>query len=686
MSDDSNKNTPKPDLSALSGFQFGPAWARAEKDSSPKEYSTKEYKDRNFDRKPGKPDFRRDNNRNGGARPFSRDRDDNRNRGSRPYSKDRDDNRRGPRDFKGGRRFDPAARNERPAPEPIVGIRAEIRPINAALASIAQEIHKHKRCYSLYDLAKVFMGGRERYEIWYIKEESGPEMIACKKAPAVWLDAKEAVASLWQSPWFNEFYEEKIEEIEAPKGQFNAIARCGMSNTLIGPVNWHGYQVALAKLHAERFANMPFEKFRSRVVVERSDEVVAEWLETATKRSVWVPKREGSEELTLTTRSEVEADFRQNHYEEVFEVTGKCFVPGNIASKQLSQGLFAHLLKLVETARRHPAQIIPNVCHGLARHHLPIFKWKGGHHTGPSRPHALPAETQLAERPSAIIDWITENPGGSIESMITSLAAKAEEAGATIPDDQHPIVSSKEEDKPAQAQEEAVTSPENTVEVPASSPEVENKEMTGEEPAAEEAVPATEEQAPTVEETTPVDQAPVVEEAQATEDPKAETENLPEEEKQEKTLLEKLQDAFLRDLMWLLQQGFVLVTPEGKVYNPKVAVPANDSKPKAKKSPKAKKGKAGKEKPAQADTAKEEEPKAKKPVKPKKGTAKPAPKKEEKETGKAETEEPVTNEVKTEEEQTTLPPAPVQEPVVETPSEEDKSTKEESPSSSDEKE
>lgn len=53
--------------------------------------------------------------------------------------------------------------------------------------------------------------------------------------------------------------------IGSSKGDFKAIAKCSLNNELVGPVNWHGYQSALMNLHRTKFANMPFEAFRSRL-------------------------------------------------------------------------------------------------------------------------------------------------------------------------------------------------------------------------------------------------------------------------------------------------------------------------------------------------------------------------------------------------------------------------------------
>lgn len=630
MSDNSDNNTPRPDLSALTEFQLGPAWARSKDKEARREFTPREPRGERGGDKFGP---RRDGDRDRrGGKPFSRDNRDSRDRdGGAPRSRDSfsgerrndrfprgDRNDRGPRSDRGDRgdrnfrdrKFDGDrnSRPERPPLEPTPGIRVEIRPVDAGLASVAEKIHKHKRCFSLFDLAKFFMGARDRYEIWYIKEENGPEVFFNKKTPAIWLTEQEAISSLWGTPLISELYEETIQEVEAPKGQFSAIGRCGFSETLIGPVNWHGYQQAIARIHAERFSNMTMERYRSRIVVDKTEEAVAQWMEAATKKSVWKPKREGADELVFENRKELEEDFIANHFNEIFEKTGKCHVLGDIQGRNLSQGLFAHLLKLAETARRHPAQIIPNICHGLARHHLPIFKWNGGHHTGPSRPHSLPTDTKLATRPAAIVEWIQQNPGTAIDVMINKLIALAEEKESPKVVEATAPVATQEEAHETQSMATTetveVTVTETAPEAPSVTPTVEEETTATETSSSQEIFSA---EVPALEENIDM----TVEKSQP------EAKPAPAE-----GTMTKAQTEWLTDLLWLLQQGFIIVTSNGKAYWPKTGSEASpeksDSQAKKNKKKKAKKSPAGdaSAKPKTPREAGEKKPFVKKPTTP----------------------------------------------------------------------
>ena len=184
-------------------------------------------------------------------------------------------------------------------------------------------------------------------------------------------------------------------------------------------------------LHRTKFASMPFEAFRSKIVTDKSEEAVQAWQEAVSKRTAWKPVREGASEVLLESPAAVEQDFESNHFEECYDVTDKVFVNGAVKKNHLSPGLWAHLIQLSGTTRRHPSMLIPNLCHGLARHHMPIFKWKGNHYTGPARPKAMEEGTVLSDSLMSIATWAANNPGKGVDAMLRELAPVPDPEKAT---------------------------------------------------------------------------------------------------------------------------------------------------------------------------------------------------------------------------------------------------------------
>lgn len=426
MTEETPSTDPKqqiPDLSGLADFQFGPAWARP---GARQERSASYPERRSGDRQGGDRRPRRDSRE--GRQPRGERRFDGQN-GERRFN--REDRTRGSfRPRRDGDRREQAPRP--PMAEPAEGLRVELRPVDSGLAALHQEVQKHRRTISLLDLAKVVMGSYDRYDLVFMKQENGPDLYHCKHGDgACFISRQEAVKHLWQSSWMPKYYESVEQEVEAPKGDFKAIAKCSLNNELVGPVNWHGYQSALMNLHRTKFASMPFEAFRSKIVTDKSEEAVQAWQEAVSKRTAWKPVREGASEVLLESPAAVEQDFESNHFEECYDVTDKVFVNGAVKKNHLSPGLWAHLIQLFGTTRRHPSMLIPNLCHGLARHHMPIFKWKGNHYTGPARPKAMEEGTVLSDSLMSIATWAANNPGKGVDAMLRELAPVPDPEKAT---------------------------------------------------------------------------------------------------------------------------------------------------------------------------------------------------------------------------------------------------------------
>lgn len=419
MSEEKNQgNAASLNLSDLADFQFGPAWARPGSASSPA-YTERPARDPRAPRR-----------REGGERrPFNRDRRDSgdapRGKGERPQKRD------------SRRELKP----QRELPAPAEGFRVELRPANSILELFAANIQKQKRALPLIDLARVVMGDKARYDLVFMKLENGPMLIHSTKGDqACWLTEAEALAYLWKAPWFSELYTREEIEVEAPKGNFNAVAVCSLGGELIGPVTWHGYQAALMNLYRNKYSTMPLDVFKNRITVDKTEESVAAWVQAASHKTVWKPTREGAADTVLEDARAVEADFQANHYASVYEVVDKVFINGSTPRAVLSPGIAAHVAILSDKTRRFPQMLIPNLCHGMARHHMPIYKWHGNHFTGPSRVRALPADTVLADRMMAIMNWAKENSGKKADIMFAELSgvsAGEDEASRQAATDAH---------------------------------------------------------------------------------------------------------------------------------------------------------------------------------------------------------------------------------------------------------
>jgi hypothetical protein len=392
--------------SLLSSFALGPAWARAAGDK-PEPRSPKAFTGGD-DRPPRRDDRDRGPRSGGGSRDGGGDRRPPQGRGN--Y----EDRRSSP------------PQNQEAYPEE--GVRVTIEPDPQAVHLIGKEVHQVARVYPLFDVAKILLAEKSRVRAVFEAHESHAPLICGKLEESVFLSREEAIRHLWNSDLRNDLIEEEVIDVEPPTGNFQVIARCGVSGEWLGPVNFHSYQANLRRLHRERFAKMPFEIYSSKVRTERGEEAVNAWLETMKKKTRWRIKGE-DDDAWMDDRAAAERAVAERCFDKAFAETRVADVSGAVPIKNLSPSLLTSLKIAGSHARSHPAILIPAVCRAVEAEHLPVFKRQGKLHTGPARPHPLAADAILAERPAKMVTWIRENGPAKLEGLWQSVLPE----GSTAP-------------------------------------------------------------------------------------------------------------------------------------------------------------------------------------------------------------------------------------------------------------
>ena len=376
----------------LSALDFGPSWAR-QGESKPR----KKYADS------GERDGRRSEGNMGKRR-----------EGGRPQRGERDD--RKPFRGRDGGELRRPQQPQRPQPvEATAAVAADIMPIEEGIDNLSKEIIAAGRTYSVFELARMILASRDRYKVIFRKEETGPELLQSKLDGAVFLTKAECLTYFRTAECLKELYTAEEVEVEAPKGSFQSIAKCGFSGALFGPSNYHAYNQNIIDLHQAEFSNMALDRYKSRVVTESGEEAVNAWLETMKKKTQY--RLVSDTEIIFEDEKAMLAHFEAKLFEDTFRATHRADVDSQILGKLLSPGLLTLLKETIADQRRYPGKLAPFLCRQLSGRHLAVFKWQGKLHCGPSRPHAIGVDVQLAERPAIMLAWILGNPGGGIDAL-----------------------------------------------------------------------------------------------------------------------------------------------------------------------------------------------------------------------------------------------------------------------------
>lgn len=340
---------------------------------------------------------------------------------------------RGQRPFRGGgggpRRFGGPERREAP-PVQLPHLDASILPEEKGVESLARQIRLHGRAYPLFDIGYLILKKPERFNVQFnvIKQPDGKvaqPLFLCSLDDTLWLSEDDAVRHILDRHFATFYQSEKI-PADPPKGVFTFVAQCGMTGTILGPPNLHDYQTKLHRLHSERFANMPFEVFKSRIKIVRDEAVVKQWIEEQSFKTEYICLNV-PETLRLGSREEVEKHFRATHLPNVVQSIETYTLAGNNVRSLQNPGLFALYRKVFEEQKRFPIKVVTALSQAFAGQGLQFFKVKKSiTHVGVSRPHFLDVNvTPVSDGVKKIIGFINATPGCTRKQLLEALAPGA---------------------------------------------------------------------------------------------------------------------------------------------------------------------------------------------------------------------------------------------------------------------
>jgi hypothetical protein len=238
----------------------------------------------------------------------------------------------------------------------------------------------------------------------------------------LWLSEDEAVQHIL-SRHFGTFYQPERTATEPPRGTYTFVAQCGLSGKILGPPNYHDYQTQLHKLHAERFARMPFEAFKARVKIVKDEAVVKQWVEDHSFKTEYnclnVP-----EPRKLGSREEVNQHFREVHLTNIVKSVEKHTLSGAAARQLKSPGLQRAVRAAWEDQRRFPLQVATVLSQQFAGHGLQFFKVNRTlTHVSVARPRFLDMEaTPVSEGVKRIVEFINTHPKCTRRKLLDTLA------------------------------------------------------------------------------------------------------------------------------------------------------------------------------------------------------------------------------------------------------------------------
>lgn len=423
------ENTQEIDLSSLSSLDFNPDWAADNARKISIDRSLRSDFRGNGTRPPRK-EFKKDGN---GA---SRDR-----RGPRPQrsfpQQDSDvgatpDRERKPSRDKGRRpdfrRKGAPAENRPPMRVADVMIYPEDKPFTV----LAKAIKNSARTYVLFEVAKIILEKPERFLVVVSplqkKDKGGKPIPTDEPIPPLYVSVPDGLPFLNEQDAFAHVFKNHLDkffvceevEIEAPKGNFTMIAKCGFTGELLAPPNYHAYQQILRDHHASNFPKMAFEKFMSRLETVKDPESINAWVEKMKKVTRYTVKdRRDDEPESFDNLGAAKAFILASRSDAAVKQTKQVRVSGTLVEKMPLGPLKANIEHEIAFQRKFPLNTA-NGFRGRLRH-LGFSLYKKGSKgitmvCGVKRKFRTPSSV-FSDTIQRVFDFLEKNPGTAIKDL-----------------------------------------------------------------------------------------------------------------------------------------------------------------------------------------------------------------------------------------------------------------------------
>ena len=365
------------DLSALSDLSFGPSWAGGKPE--PKD----RYKDYEADgprrgdrRKRSGPGGR---DRRSGGRPQHKSGPGNDSGGDfprggsgpgggdRPRFRRRDggDERRGPRQRESEQPFEPT-------------VKVDLYPQDEAFDALVGRLTATARTYQLFEIARLILEKPERYIVVVgnkPREGAGAAPLYFAVPGHLPFDTEEAAVNHVLTNHLDHFFEIETVELEAPKGNFQVVNRCGLTGELLGPPNYHRYQEFVQRHYNNRIQNMSFERFQSKIETVKEQESIDAWMESMKKGERYIVKeRAEGEPEAFGTLEEVRLFLLQHRKDKVVNSSDSVRFAGRDIERMPRGDLRRSVEVYCDQQKRFPLDTANNLRGRLRRHNFTVYK------------------------------------------------------------------------------------------------------------------------------------------------------------------------------------------------------------------------------------------------------------------------------------------------------------------------
>lgn len=256
---------------------------------------------------------------------------------------------------------------ERPKP---LDAEIKILPETKALGTIIRKLQQSFTAYKLKDLAYFFLDNPQSVllKITPKPPRDGSEKVDFYQCKACGFAStkEDDIVSHALNAHLGDYYDSKQIEVEPPTGNFNCVAKCGLSGVYLGPPNIHEFNANVKEILRTKYPKMSESEYRSHIEMVRDAEAIEEWRKGATTKTVFFVKG-ATEDVAFLTREQAEGEFRRTILPSLLTQPKNLMITADVAIASPVKPLVWAARDAIEAERRNPR----NMCFALrgAFHH-----------------------------------------------------------------------------------------------------------------------------------------------------------------------------------------------------------------------------------------------------------------------------------------------------------------------------
>jgi hypothetical protein len=275
-----------------------------------------------------------------------------------------------------GPRFDDRRRERPPLPLFEVRFYQEDRSFDLLL----DEMRKNCKTYELFTVARLILQKPDRFVAVVRRRPDREGVIAplylSLLDDLVFESEQEAMAYIIQRH-VEEFFDVLEETVEAPKGRFTCVHRCGVTKKLLSAPNYHRYRSILREHFDGEITAMPFERFLTKIETTKEESDIQNWLQQMSRRVIYTPK---AIDETVTDLAPIESlsgvkNYLLRHYRDriMREVT-TIRVMGGVCEGMPSRAIARAIQFFLQRQRQFPFDTASNLRHRFRRAGFGIYR------------------------------------------------------------------------------------------------------------------------------------------------------------------------------------------------------------------------------------------------------------------------------------------------------------------------